>query len=163
MSPFLLYPPLTSCQVSEKSNVGKYDNFDLTDGRTHTRTFWLPGLNWSWELQRAWTHESQLQKFELDFFDYLTSWLDTLQCIKLIIRSNFISQTYYLVHIILVFSLIMFKFYGQKPLFWPFGSFKNAFLWSLNDPSWPGNIAESWKTSSSITLCNIKSMQQTKL
>ena len=52
---------------------------------------------------------------------------------------------------------------GQKPHFWPFGSFKNAFLWSLNDPSWPGNIAESWKTFSTITICNIKSIQQTKL
>ena len=52
---------------------------------------------------------------------------------------------------------------GQKPLFWAFGSFKNAFLISLNDPSWPGNIGESWKTFSSITICNIKSIQQTKL
>ena len=50
-----------------------------------------------------------------------------------------------------------------KTSFWAFGSFKNAFLWSLNDPSWPGNIAESWKTFSSITICNIKSIQQTKL
>ena len=52
---------------------------------------------------------------------------------------------------------------GQKPLFWPFRSFKKAFLRSLNDPSWPGNIAESWKTFSTITICNIKSIQQTKL
>ena len=52
---------------------------------------------------------------------------------------------------------------GQKHLFWPFGSFKNAFLWSLNDPSWQGNIAKSWKTFSSITICNIKSIQPTKL
>ena len=52
---------------------------------------------------------------------------------------------------------------GQKPHFWPFGSFKNGYLWSLNDPSWPGNIAESWKTFSTITICNIKSIQQTKL
>ena len=51
----------------------------------------------------------------------------------------------------------------QKPLFWPFGSSKNAFLRSLNDPSWPGNIAGSWKTFSTITICNIKSIQQTKL
>ena len=52
---------------------------------------------------------------------------------------------------------------GLKHLFWLFGSFKNAFLWSLNDPSWPGNVAESWKTFSTITICNIKSTQQTKL
>ena len=52
---------------------------------------------------------------------------------------------------------------ARKPIFWPFGSFKNAFLWSLNDPSWPGNIAEPWKTFSSFTICNIKSIQQCKL
>ena len=52
---------------------------------------------------------------------------------------------------------------GQKRLFWLFGSFKNAFLWFLNEPSWHGNIAESWKTFSTITICNIKSIQQTKL
>ena len=52
---------------------------------------------------------------------------------------------------------------GQKTVFWHFGSFKNAFLRSLNDPSWPGNVAESWKTYSTITICNIKSTQQTKL
>ena len=40
---------------------------------------------------------------------------------------------------------------------------KNAFLWYLNDPLWPGNIAESWKTFSSFTICNIKSIYQTKL
>ena len=52
---------------------------------------------------------------------------------------------------------------GRKPLFWLFGSFKNAFLWLLNDPSPPGNLAESWKTFSTITICNIKSIQETKL
>ena len=31
----------------------------------------------------------------------------------------------------------------QKPLFLPFGSFKNAFLWLLNDPLRPGTVAES--------------------
>ena len=51
----------------------------------------------------------------------------------------------------------------KKPLFWLFGSFKNAFLRSLNDPIWPGNAAQSWKTYSAITICNIKSIQQTKL
>ena len=52
---------------------------------------------------------------------------------------------------------------GQTPLFWLFGSFKNEFLWHLNDPSWSGNVVECWKTFSTITLCNIKSIQQTKV
>ena len=52
---------------------------------------------------------------------------------------------------------------GQKPLFWHFGSFKKDFSWLLNDPSQPGDLAESWKTFSTITICNIKSIQQTKL
>ena len=51
----------------------------------------------------------------------------------------------------------------RKPLFWLFGSFKNAFAWLLNDPSRPGDLAEGWKTFSTITICNIKSIQQTKL
>ena len=50
-----------------------------------------------------------------------------------------------------------------KNLFWPFGSFKNAILLSLSDPSSAGNFARSWKTFSTITICNIKSIQQTKL
>ena len=50
-----------------------------------------------------------------------------------------------------------------KPLFWLFGSFKNELLWHLNDPSWSGNVVECWKTFSTITLCNIKSIQQIKL
>ena len=52
---------------------------------------------------------------------------------------------------------------GQKPVFLHFGSFKNWFLWFLNGPSPPGDIAECWKTFSSITICNIKSIPQTKL
>ena len=52
---------------------------------------------------------------------------------------------------------------GQTPHFWPFGSFKNGYLRSLNDPSWFGDVAECLKTFSTITLCNIKSIQQTKL
>ena len=52
---------------------------------------------------------------------------------------------------------------GEKPHFWLYGSFKNAFPWCLNDPSWPGNDAESWKTFSTMRICNIKSIQQTKL
>ena len=44
---------------------------------------------------------------------------------------------------------------SPKPLFRLFGSFKNAFLWLLNDPSWPGSVAISWKTLSSIIICNI--------
>ena len=45
-----------------------------------------------------------------------------------------------------------------KTSFWFFGSFKNSFLWSLNDPSWPGNIPESWKTFCTVKICNIKSI-----
>ena len=52
---------------------------------------------------------------------------------------------------------------GQKPLFWLFGSFKNAVFRFLNDLSRPGNLAESWQTVSTITICNIKSIQPTKL
>ena len=52
---------------------------------------------------------------------------------------------------------------GLKPLFLQFGSFKNGFLWFLNGPSRPGDVAECWKTFSSITICNIKSIQQTKI
>ena len=51
----------------------------------------------------------------------------------------------------------------EKPLLWRFGSFKNAFQWFLNDPSWPGKVVKSWKTFSTITICNIKSIQQTKV
>ena len=50
---------------------------------------------------------------------------------------------------------------GQKPCFWLFGSFKHTFLWHLNGPSWPINLAEGWRTSSAITICNIISIQQT--
>ena len=39
----------------------------------------------------------------------------------------------------------------------------NRFLWILNDPSWPGNVAKSWKTFSTMRICNIKSIQKTKL
>ena len=51
----------------------------------------------------------------------------------------------------------------QNPLFWLFGPFKNAFLRLLNDRSRSGNVVQCWKSSSTITLCNIKSIQQTKL
>ena len=39
---------------------------------------------------------------------------------------------------------------------------KSAVLWLLNDPSWPGNIVKCWRTLSTITITNIKSIQQTK-
>ena len=52
---------------------------------------------------------------------------------------------------------------GQKRLFWLFGSFKNAFLWFLNEPSWHGNVAKCWKISSTITICNIMPIKQSKL
>ena len=51
----------------------------------------------------------------------------------------------------------------QNLFFWLSGSFKNAILCFLNDPSWPGNVAENWNAFSTITICNIKSIQQTKL
>ena len=52
---------------------------------------------------------------------------------------------------------------GQKPIFCLFGSFKNTFAWILNDPSRPANLAQTWKTLSTITTCNIKSIQDTKV
>ena len=52
---------------------------------------------------------------------------------------------------------------GQKPQFWLFRSFQNAFLWFLNDPLRPGNIAECWRTFSSIKICNMKSIGRTKV
>ena len=52
---------------------------------------------------------------------------------------------------------------SRKPCFWDFGSFKNAFFWLLNDPTWSGSGAECSKALSSITICNIKSIQETKL
>ena len=52
---------------------------------------------------------------------------------------------------------------AKNLFFWLFGSLKIAKLRFLNDPSWPGNVAESWKTFSTITICNIKSIQHTKL
>ena len=47
-------------------------------------------------------------------------------------------------------------------LFWLFWSFKNGFLWILNDPAWPGTLATCSKTLSTITICNTKSIQQAK-
>ena len=52
---------------------------------------------------------------------------------------------------------------GQKPSLCRFGSFKNAILSVLNDPSQPGNCAKCWKPFSSITICSIKSIPQTKI
>ena len=40
---------------------------------------------------------------------------------------------------------------------------KNAFLQCLNDPSCTGNSAGCYKTLSAITICIIKSIQETKL
>ena len=51
----------------------------------------------------------------------------------------------------------------QKNIYWLFGSLKNGFLWFLNDPSQPGKIAKCRKTFNYITICNIKSIQETKL
>ena len=37
---------------------------------------------------------------------------------------------------------------------------QNAFLWFLNDASWPGNVAKWLKTLSTIKICNIESILQ---
>ena len=50
-----------------------------------------------------------------------------------------------------------------KTSFLAFWIIQNAFLWSLNDPSWPSNVAERCETFSTITTCNINSIKQTKL
>ena len=50
----------------------------------------------------------------------------------------------------------------RKYLFWLFEQFKNVFLWFLNDPPWPGNVAKNWKPFSPFTISSIKSIQQTK-
>ena len=50
---------------------------------------------------------------------------------------------------------------GRKPHFGHFGSFKNAFLGLLNDPSRQGDDAKCWNTFSSVTICNIKQGQET--
>ena len=47
-------------------------------------------------------------------------------------------------------------------LFLPLWSFKNAFLWLLNEPSWPGYIAKCCKSLRTNTICNANSIQQTK-
>ena len=52
---------------------------------------------------------------------------------------------------------------GQKPPFWHFGSFKNAFLTLLNNPSWAIKAPKRWNSFSSIIISNIKSIQQTKV
>ena len=52
---------------------------------------------------------------------------------------------------------------SRKPCFWDFGSFKNVFSWLLNDPTWPGIGAECSKAWTSITTCNIKLFQLTRV
>ena len=51
----------------------------------------------------------------------------------------------------------------KKLHFWLSESFKNAFLQCLTDPSRTGNSAGCYKTLSAITICIIKSIQETKL
>ena len=52
---------------------------------------------------------------------------------------------------------------------WPKNSFLALWIiqkcnwWHLNDPSWSGNVAECWKTFSTIIIYNIKSIGGTKL
>ena len=41
-----------------------------------------------------------------------------------------------------------------KKLYTALWTVQNAFVWSLNDPSWSGNIVKSWKTRSSTTIWN---------
>ena len=98
----------------------------------------------------------------LDFIDFLDffqlnrplDFLDmTYQLPWFLAFLTFQSHSGPLLHLIM---LIMHRF-------WPFLAFKNAFLWLLNDPSPSNNLAESWKTFSIITICNIKSIQETKL
>ena len=52
---------------------------------------------------------------------------------------------------------------GQKPRFLLFWSFKNIFLWFLNDPSWPSRVGTCCRIFSTTTICKIKSIRQTKL
>ena len=101
-------------------------------------------------------------KLSLNFFDFLDFFqlnrpLDFLEMTYrlpwFLAFLTFQSHSTPLLHLIM---LIMQRF-------WPFLAFKNAFLWLLNDPSPSNNLAESWKTFSIITICNIKSIQQTKL
>ena len=51
---------------------------------------------------------------------------------------------------------------GQFCYFLPLWSFKNAFLWLLNEPSWPGYIAKCCKSLRTNTIYNANSIQQTK-
>ena len=52
---------------------------------------------------------------------------------------------------------------------WPKTSFlalwiiQKCIFWVLNDPAWPGNVVKCWKTLSTVTVCIIKSIQQTKV
>ena len=87
--------------------------------------------------------------FDYPIFDFLIFWF-----------SDFLISDF------LIFDLWI---YDQNSRKWPKTSFlalhiiQNAFKRLLNDPSWPGKVAKSWKTFSAITICNIKSMQQTKI
>ena len=52
---------------------------------------------------------------------------------------------------------------GQNAHFWPFGSFKNAFLSLLNDPSWHGKMAKCREPTCTIIICNIKYIPAAKI
>ena len=153
----------------------------VTDRRTNRLTISLPGLNWSWELQRdfvtylnfsdlltSWT--SWILRF-LDFLrlfdfldllefsdvsDFLTSqtfwllrplrWLRLVRLLDFLILNNFLSSLtswleffYFLTFITSTLStftrIVLMSSCNirqickyAKPLFWLFGSFKNAFL-----------------------------------
>ena len=51
---------------------------------------------------------------------------------------------------------------GQKP-FLALWIIQKCILVIFEWSSWPDNVALSWKTFSTITICNIKSIQQTKI
>ena len=87
--------------------------------------------------------------FDYPIFDFLIFWF-----------SDFLISDF------LIFDLWI---YHQNSRKWPKTSFlalhiiQNAFKRLLNDPSWPGKVAKSWKTFNTITICNTKSIQQTKI
>ena len=149
-----------SCRKAKKSLA----RFSVTfrDGRTDGLTF--PGLtsteveNCSLASRQVAQRQKALDFSSFELFDFSASSLFSLSELSTSWLSNFLSSW-------------LLDFQTSRPnlrkwpklLFCLFGSFKNALLCYLNDPSWTGNIAESWKTFSTITICNIKSIQQTKL
>ena len=81
VSVFVHYCPLTYCQISEKSECGKYHKFwPRTDGRSNTVTWpnghWLNVSLTSWRLDFSTSRLSNfLSSWLLDFSNFLSSWL----------------------------------------------------------------------------------------